>query len=207
MAGLISSLTGSLIAAGAYIGKDNERYSVLNHFISELGEVGVSQRAWAFNLGLLLAGVCLLPGSISLGLILPGTLAKIAMIFGVICAISLSFVGLFPMNKEKAHGRAAMTYFRTGLLMVILFSLAIAFQPADERVISPWFSLFGLLPIGAFSAFLVLIGRAVRESGADPLAADSESRPRVMVLAVVEWLIFISETAWFLLSIIRIKTQ
>lgn len=39
----------SLAAALAYAGPDGEPYSLLNHFISELGEVGVSPLAWLFN--------------------------------------------------------------------------------------------------------------------------------------------------------------
>ena len=38
-----------------YRGKRRERFSLLNHFISELGEVGVSSAAGVFNAGLILA--------------------------------------------------------------------------------------------------------------------------------------------------------
>ncbi len=42
MAGVLTVLLGSLVAVFFYRGKDGERYSPLNHFISELGEEGVS---------------------------------------------------------------------------------------------------------------------------------------------------------------------
>ncbi|MCC6187629.1 MAG: DUF998 domain-containing protein [Anaerolineales bacterium] len=48
----------ALAATLAYTRPDGERYSLLNHFISELGAVGVLPLAWLFNRGLILAGCC-----------------------------------------------------------------------------------------------------------------------------------------------------
>jgi hypothetical membrane protein len=90
--GIISSATaisGALVSEMAYRGKDGERYSPLNHFKSELGEVDVSRLAWVFNLGLMLNGFCLVPASISLGFILQGVLAKVGMAAGVVSGIGL----------------------------------------------------------------------------------------------------------------------
>ena len=56
-AGII--LAGSLVAALFYRGRLGEAYNPLNHFVSELGEVGISAAAWAFNGGLLIGGVLL----------------------------------------------------------------------------------------------------------------------------------------------------
>src|SRR3989304_4746513 len=63
LAGALSAILGSLTAAAAYRGRQGETYSLLNHFISELGEAGVSRLAWVFNLGLILCGLCLVPAS------------------------------------------------------------------------------------------------------------------------------------------------
>lgn len=188
---------GSLITANAYRGKEGERYSPLNHFISELGEVGVSQLAWVFNLSLILTGLCLVMASLSLGLMLTGFIAKLAMAAGMICAISLSLVGIFPMNNIKPHGYAAMTYFRAGLAMVILFSLAFVFQPESKPVMSRWLGLAGLPPIVAFSAFLILIRQAYRHRD-DPLGTEDVARPKTWDMAIVEWLIFVTILLWYL---------
>lgn len=198
IAGATIVLIGTMIAAMVYQGKDGERYSPLNHFISELGEVGVSRLAWVFNLGLILTGLSLVPASISLGLMLPGFLAKIAMVGGVVSAISLSFVGVFPMTNLKPHGYAAMTFFRAGLGMVILFSLAIALQSGGSPALSCWFSLAGLPPIVAFSTFLILIWKANRQVE-EPLSTEEVPRPRLWKLAIVEWLIFVTILIWFIL--------
>ena len=114
MAGVLTVLLGSLVAGFFYRGKDGERYSPLNHFISELGEEGVSAKAGWFNLSLIVSGLCLLAACISLGLILPGTLARIAGVIGALCALSLALVGLFPVNLYKQHAASAMAFFLSG---------------------------------------------------------------------------------------------
>jgi hypothetical membrane protein len=50
---------GALITGLAYTGTAGERYSPLNHWVSELGEVGVSEQASVFNLGLIIGGLAL----------------------------------------------------------------------------------------------------------------------------------------------------
>ncbi|HSN94467.1 MAG TPA: DUF998 domain-containing protein [Anaerolineaceae bacterium] len=206
VAGLLGcalSVAGALIAGSVYRGKQGEPYSIFNHFISELGERGVSQRAWAFNWGLILCGVLLLPTTLNLGLILPGLWAKIGLIFGVITALSLSLVGVFSMDNLKPHGMAAVTFFRAGLLMVFFFSLAIAFQPQDNQIFPRTLALAGLPAIVAFSSFLVLMGKAskTKEQPLEPLA---KARPRVWKMAVSEWSIFVTIVFWFLIAALAI---
>lgn len=198
-AGAAFAVLGAVIAAVVYRGKAGEPYSPFNHFISELGEVGVSRLAVVFNMGLILSGIALIPASLSLGLILPGWLAKLGMAAGVICAISLALVGVFPMNHIEPHGKAAVAYFRSGLAMVALFSLAIALQPADGTILARGYALAGLPTILAFGSFLVLIGKAYQETD-EPLAAkEGAQRTRFWHLAVVEWLVFLTVLLWFLL--------
>ena len=197
-AGAVFAVLGAVIAAAGYRGKAGEPYSPFNHFISELGEVGVSRLAVAFNLGLIFSGVALIPKTNSLGLVLSGWVAKLGMAAGVICAVSLALVGVFPMNRIKLHGKAAVAYFRSGLAMVVLFSIAIASQPADGAVLARGYALAGLPPILSFGSFLVLIGRAYKETD-EPLEADEGAkRPRFWILAVVEWLVFLTVLLWFL---------
>ena len=196
--GLLGSLTGvfgSLITALVYRGKGNLTYSPLNHYVSELGEVGISNLAWVFNLGLILSGLFLIPACVSLGLMLPGVVAKIGMAVGVICSICLSLVGVFPMNKEEAHGFFAMWFFRTGLVMVFLFSLAVALQRAPALVLSRWLALVGLPAMLSFSAFLIMATRIHEEE--NPLSNEDIDRPNAWPLVIVEWLIFLTIVLWF----------
>lgn len=206
VAGLLGcalSVAGVWIASSAYRGKRGESYSVLNHFISELGERGVSKRAWAFNWGLILCGLLLLPATINLGLLLPGLLAKIGLVFGVITALSLSLVGVFSMDRLKPHGIAAVTFFRAGLLMVFFFTLAIAFQPQDYQIFPRSLALAGLPAVVAFSSFLVMMGKASKTKD-QPLEPLEQARPRVWKMAVSEWSIFVTIVFWFLVMALAI---
>ena len=196
--GAFAAIIGAFAAGVTYRGTAGEFYSPLNHFISELGEVGVSKYAWAFNFGLIFAGISLIGASISLGLILPGLIAKIGMVLGIICSIALAFVGFYPMNNIEPHGKAALAYFRSGLLMMVFFNLAIAFQPAGEAVLPRIISLAGLPAILSFASFLVLIGKTTEEQEENPLSTVGRTRPKIRLIAVVEWAIFLTIVIWFL---------
>jgi hypothetical protein len=200
MAGTIITILAVIIPGLSYTGKQDERYSVFNHYISELGEVGVSRRAWAFNAGLIVAGAALLPFLLGLGLILEGVWSKLGMLAGVWASASLLLVGVFPMNNLKPHSMAAMNYFRGGLVTILLFSIAIFIQPADRQVITPWANIFGMVSIAAYAAFLILIGR-ISTSGEEEKALDPlqvPQRPSFMILPAVEWAVFFSSILWFL---------
>lgn len=203
--GASAAVLGSLIAGIAYRGKEGERYSPLNHFISELGEVGVSRLAWIFNIGLMISGVSLVFGSLSLGLLLPGLLAKFGMAAGVISSIGLFFVGVFPMNRIEPHGTAAMTYFRAGLAMVIFFNLAIALQPGDAQILPRVYSLAGLPAILSFAGFLILTARAVKKSKENPLATEGVERPKIWLMVILEWAIFVTIVIWFLVIAVGLR--
>lgn len=196
-AGVLFAVLGSLIPALAYRGKQGQAYSPLNHFISELGEVGVSKLAWVFNLGLILSGLCLLPASLSFGLMLPGFIAKLGLLAGGVTALGLGFVGVFPMNKLKPHAAAAMTFFRAGLAMVLSFSLAIALQDAYTMLLPRAYALAGLPAILAFASFLFLMAKAAQPT-ADALNPLEAARPKVWVMPILEWAIFFGIVAWFL---------
>ena len=198
-AGSLFSVLGTFISALAYRGKNDENYSPLNHFISELGELGVSRLALVFNLGLILSGLCLIPACISLGVMIPGVLSKIGMLAGVVTALGLSLVGVFPMNNLEAHGKAALTFFRGGLLMVLAFSLAVALQPADSLILPRVYSLAGLPAVIAFGGFLIMMQRSSGEAVEDPLQPMESERPKFWLMPAVEWTIFITIVLWFLL--------
>ncbi len=196
-AGVAFAVLGVLIAGFAYRGKEAEAYSPLNHFISELGERGVSRYALAFNLGLILSGFSLLMACIDLGLILPGWMAKVGLVFGAATAISLSLVGVFPMDKLGTHTKVAVAFFRSGLAMVLSFSAAIVLQP-DCALLPRVYALAGLPAILAFGSFLVLM--SIRQRKAEqPLGAEHKQRPRVWRAAILEWSIFFTIVLWFVI--------
>lgn len=201
LAGITGSLLvmlASLAAALVYRGKKGERYSPFNHFISELGEVGVSRLAWLFNAGLIAGGAVLLPCCVGLGLLIPGAWSKLALLAGCVAAISMALVGVFPMNNLKPHTLVAMTYFRAGLVMVILFTLAIALQAPGQVVVPHVVNWAGMLAILAYGSFLSIMRTSARrgEDILNPL--QGSARPRFWLLPAMEWAIFFTTVLWFL---------
>ena len=180
-----------------YQGKRGERFSLLNHFISELGEVGISPSAKLFNLGMILGGLTLLPYMIGLGFWFDSLAGWLGSATGVVAVLAVAAVGIFPVNNLTAHTRAAMTYFRTGLVMVIFFALAIIFQPAGHKPIPQAANVLSLLAFIAYAAFLFLSGRRNDQDRVEALDPHMESeRPRILLLPLLEWAVFFTTLLW-----------
>lgn len=200
LAGAIVMCLCIVVSAAVYTGKRGERYSPWNHFISELGEQGVSKAAAVFNIGLILGGMLFVPFVIGLACTINNTWAFMAGLMGAWAGVSVLLVGVFPMNNLTPHIRAAMSYFRSGLLAVLLFSLAIFLQPADARPVPLAANLFGLLAVITYSLFLIYPRLHPRQEGA-PNILDPESmpqRPAFWLLAALEWAVFLSTILWFM---------
>lgn len=186
-----------LITAQAYTGRDGERYSVFNHYISELGEVGVSRLSTVFNVGIFFSGIFFLLFIIGLGLALDSIWARLGLAAGVLASVTCSLVGVFPMNHMKQHVWAAMTYFRSGLVTVLLFGIAILVQPSPARV-HPLANLAGLLAIICYGAFLIDARVQSKKSGDSSLDPEhAPKRPRFWPVVMLEWAIFFSTVIWF----------
>ncbi len=202
LAGSLVIIFSMLYAALRYSGRKKERYSVLNHFISELGEAGVSSRAWIFNYGLIAGGLLLIPYVLGFGLVLNNVWAIFATIAGLRTAVSCSLVGIFPMNNLAPHIKAATSFFRGGLVMVILYGAAILAQPAGQGKISVAASITSLLAALSYGSFLFL-GRLPENVPAlpeDPNPDLLPDRPRIWGLAALEWLVFAATMAWLFVN-------
>ena len=197
IAAALVSIVGVVIPWLAYEGREGEKYSFLNHYISELGERGVSRRAWVFNLCIILSGAALIGATISLGLYLPGFWAKLGMLFGVVTGVGMIMVGVFPMDNVKPHATAAVTFFRGGLLMVLAFSVAIFFPPESGEAIPRLMGLVGLFPIVAFSTFMSLLWD-YRDHVDEAFSPEASQRPRFSRITISEWVVFFSIVLWVL---------
>lgn len=203
LVGVVMGLIGVTLPSLVYRGTKGEKYSFLNHYVSELGETAVSKLAWVFNLGMILGGICIVIASLSLGLILPGFWAKAGLILGVVTGLALSMVGVFPMNKVKNHTIAAVTFFRGGLLMVLFFSLAIVLQSGENPIVARSWGLVGMIPVLAFGVFLGLMWSADKENR-ETLETTEFDRPRVWKIAISEWSIYFSFVLWILLIVLAL---
>jgi hypothetical membrane protein len=191
-------IQGILFSAIRYRGKRGERFSLFNHFISELGEVGISPAARVFNTSLVISGVLLIPYIIWLGLEFNSLAGWLGCGTGIIASLAVACVGIFPMNKLTGHGWAAMTYFRAGLAMVFFFGLAILLQAPGETDLPPEANLLSLLAFTCYGAFLLRL--SVRRKDTNPFEAldpdKTPDRPRIWLLPILEWAVFFSTILW-----------
>jgi hypothetical protein len=94
----------------------------------------------------------------------------------------------------------AVWFFRSGLLTLLFFSLAILVQPAADQAIPLYTVGFGLIGVACYAAFLILL---MRKPSANDSAAplDPESvpeRPRFWLSAALEWAVFFATILWFM---------
>lgn len=190
IAGVGVIAVGCLLTALAFTGQQGQRYSPLNHFISELGYVGVSQWAAVFNTGLIIGGICLGIFLVGLALSLTGVLRYLFLIVGVIAGIGGTLVGVYPMNNLEAHATVAMIFFQMGGVVIALFSLYIWFS--KQTIYPRWIVGIGILCVISFASFLSI----VLPGGTDALAAPGGERPDVWITTVWEWAILITLLIW-----------
>jgi hypothetical membrane protein len=181
---------GVVGAAIAYAGRRGEAYSPLNHFVSELGEEGVSGGAWMFNDGLVVAGALMTLFLAGLGRMTGTKLGWAAAIAGTIAGIGATAVGLIPMNDLHPHLRAAFTFFDGGLVTVILFAVAIL-RDRDRRL-PRWLLAPAAASAASFAAFLAwpYLAGAPDLRLLDP--GSGVDRPLVWGIAVLEWAVLVT---------------
>ena len=129
--GLVASLVGLVFILTPqlfYVGAEGEPYSMFNHAVSELGELGVSELAWMFNIGMFFAGILFIPFMIGLGLYIDNIISKITAVVGVYSSVSIVLVGVYPMNYLYEHSIAAISFFLSGMVMTLLWAIAILVQ-------------------------------------------------------------------------------
>lgn len=202
LAGSLLIIFSMLVTGLTYRGKQGEHYSVFNHYISELGEVGVSRLSLLFNLGLIVGGLVLIPFLVGMGLALGNLWGKLALVVGIWTALSCAAVGVFPMNHIKSHYWVALSYFRSGLVTVLLFSIAVFAQSAEFEIIPRLSNLAGLLSVLCYAAFLLTAdtGKKKGEPKEEVLDPDSvPERPRLWRTTILEWAVFFSTILWFLM--------
>ena len=202
-AGTLIILIGVALSAIQYRGRKQERYSLFNHFISELGEVGVSKNARVFNTGMIIGGILYLPLMVCLGLRLNSIAGWLGTTFGLVAAISATLVGVFSMERLTPHRRAAMTFFRSGLLTVLFFTIAIFTQSGEQRLIPLGLNIIGIIALASYSTFLLTVRNKMDKHENPNYILDPQQqpdRPRVWRSAVLEWGIFFSTLIWFVMA-------
>lgn len=189
---------GSGWAAASYAGSAGEPYSPLNHWISELGQLGVSTQAAVFNAGLLIGGIAFVVFVAGLARTSTSRLRWAFGPVGAVAGIGGFFVGVFPMNEPDQHVLAASTFFNLGWIFVALAS--IAFVRHRERRHPAWLAAVGAVSVVAFIAFLVSLRTDEFSRQRMASTAPITDRPDVWIAPILEWATLLSIMAWVLLA-------
>jgi hypothetical membrane protein len=182
-------MVAAVIAALAYTGTAGQGFSPLNHWVSELGEIGVSSLALVFNIGLIVGGVAFALFMTALGLLRRTRLAWTYATIGCVAGISCALVGVFPMNQRAIHIVVALGFFVLGWIAVALASIDIWRRP-DPRF-ARWLPALGAITVALFLMFLsVYIPYLYTGTGSD--------RPQLSAATVLEWLVAVGLIGWVL---------
>ena len=205
--GLLGSailIFGSLVTAIAYRGKEGEYYSILNHFISELGEIGISRLASVFNASLTIGGLVLVLYVIGLGRYIHTWKGYVATAFGILSCLSCSLLGVFPTNYPALHDLFADSFFYNGLVATTLFTLGIVFDRKNK--VAKWLAIPAVITVAGFVSFLV-IPEAASLTRVQTLYPNQPARPEIWPTTIAEWSVFISGIVWFVLTSAYLMTK
>lgn len=195
-ASLVSSLgimLSFLIVGLAYRGRMGESFALTNHFVSELGELGVSQMAWLFNGALVIGGIGILLGFVALALHLKGWFRYLILVLGLLTGISGTLVGVFPMNQLETHITVALTFFNTGWMVTGAFSLYVLF--AKQQAFPRWLAIPGIIAAVAFIAFSNY-NDSFMDGTTELVDLLGASRPEFWGLAALEWVVVLAVLLW-----------
>ena len=209
--GLLSSLgmlLSYLIVGFAYRGRIGEGFSLANHFVSELGEVGISELAWLFNAALVIGGLGILLSFIALASYLHGWFRWLVLVLGLITGVSATLVGFFPMNQLEIHISIALAFFNTGWMVTGAFSFYVLF--AKQSRFPKWLAIPGMIAAVAFIAFSTY-NDSFMDSFRDGTSSLSEilgaARPAFWGLAALEWVVVLAVLLWVALVSAVMLTQ
>lgn len=181
LAAFACAVLATSIPVSFYRGNMGQKYNAMNHFVSELGEEGVSKRAAVFNYGLIISGALLAVFFVQLGRSFGTTAGYVLVGAGALMSAFIMLVGVFPMNKIKPHigvatvaffgGAAAFAALGTAILTDPQIQLPLGFAVASYAV-SLNFILFILIPTAIEKKFLL-----------EPIT----DRPKYWYLPIMEW--------------------
>ncbi len=199
LAGLLGPavlITGCAVTALSFHGKKGEAYSLLNHFVSELGFVGVSKLAGVFNGCQTISGLLIAISMAGIGRHFQTRLACAGAVSGMVSSILCGLLGQIPMNDLVPHLVAAFSFFFSGLLTAGLFCLVIARDTAGKM--PKWLLVPGLVVLASFAAFLAY-PLIARQTPAEIIRLYHTARPDIWAIAILEWLVFITVMIWIIL--------
>ncbi len=188
---------GMLFSALAYQGRDGQYYNLANHFVSELGELGVSPYAVVYNWSLILGGVFTTIFMVYLALQVDHWLKYPLGLLSVYATINGSLVGIYPMNYLEAHIRVAMRFFNLGLLVTFLYSMVFLFN--KKHPFPRWMAILGFMNAATFAWFIYFPTESATDPGfKEGMSGFLTNRPDFIPLALLEWVVILGILVWVL---------
>ncbi|MBW7880682.1 MAG: DUF998 domain-containing protein [Anaerolineae bacterium] len=181
----------TLVTALTYTGADGQRYSLLNHFVSELGHTQDSKLAAVFNAALVFGALMLGLHLVGVGLRFRSFFRYIVCVVGAVVGIAGALVGVFPMDvNTNMHRLVALGFFEGSLLLLIIFSLFVGLtrQCAYPR----WMALLAIPMLAANLVFL----NELRLDGIDALALALTLREPFRLICASEWAVILAVLLW-----------
>ena len=193
-AGLAGSagMTGcTLLASVAYRGSEGEVYTPLNHFVSELGEPGVSSLAVLFNGGLIVAGLCFGLFMVGLGQIRASFWGAASAGAGAIAGLSGSLVGVYPQHSGP-HVLVASAFFFLASIAIGITSVDVLMRPDRRFPLGVALAGFAVVAIVVTFVWTYVVSGAAGETGRQPIPV----RPGLDWSAILEWASIAWVVAW-----------
>lgn len=192
--GIIFISLGCILSMYSFCGPTKEMYSVLNHFISELGVADFSTHAVYFNIGLMIGGTCLLIMFNYLSSLFETKIKYLLHISGSLCSVFCILVGVFPADQLQKHIAVSLPFFNLALLSSLLFVVVSIIDKGKKIPLKIGYC--GLLPLFALSAFLL---DRITERNKFQMSQMREAllhREFFWSLPFLEWLVFFSILIW-----------
>ncbi len=195
-------LLSMFITAIMYRGPSGQIFNPLNHFISELGYIGVSNFSWLFNIGIFVGGLVLACFMWGLSDKVKTRILEISSLVGILACVFGSLIGIFPMNTVNTHIVIAMAFFISSTITIILFSIGIYIDP--ESILPKALVWYGGIVVVIFVLFLFnpFDISAVNFTGSftqENISNLDNFRPGIWNLAILEWLSVLSIITWIII--------
>lgn len=181
-----------------YTGAQGEPYTPINHWISELGQMGISEGAEVFNTALMLGGGAFALFVTGLAMTSPSRLRWVFGPAGVVAGIGGIFVGVYPMNAGDYHAISAATFFMLSWVFIAVASLA--FLRGREPRHPAWLALLGAVTASVTLAFILSLRTDPEARARMQATGPILDRPLVWIPTILEWASLLLIMAWVLLA-------
>tara|TARA_B110000305_G_C19271906_1_gene554892 strand:- start:172 stop:831 length:660 start_codon:yes stop_codon:yes gene_type:complete len=194
--GLLGALIisfGIVVSNIYFIGCSDQNYSILNHFISELGQYQCSEKAFLFNICLIIGTPFLIYYYLK---ILPESVKKIKNIFTIIIVligVSAICIGMFSMDKIVMHIISAIIFFYLCFFASLAFNIYALFF--DKKNIPKYFVMSSILMSVSLLANIIEFQQLDQN-----MLETLKDRPNILLVCVLEWLSLATMLLFFICS-------